>query len=93
MGVTRGFLNQWGVVDSLQRAAYKVCRSSAVKSLPVLSMLFVIASGPGDFTFFNISIAVITSRREMETLIGGKGFVDMLCAALASRWCSFTFMS
>ena len=64
-----------------------------MRSLLVSSMLFVIASGPGDFTFFNLSIAVITCRREMGTLIGEKGFADMLCAALASRSCSLTFMS
>jgi len=60
---------------------------------PASSMSFVIASGPGDFAFFNLLIAVITYGKEMGRLIGQREFVGILCAVLALRSCSFTSIS
>jgi len=93
MASTRAFLHQWGSVDWLQRVACKVCRSSIMICPPPSSMSFVIASGPGDFAFFNLLTAVINYWKEVGRLMGQRGFVGILCAVLALHSCSFTSIS
>jgi len=61
--------------------------------LALSTMSFLIASGPGDFAFFDLLIPVISSWREIGRLTGERGFARMLCAALASRSCAFVSIS